>query len=145
MVARNAARAADPAFSVTGVSQPTGLHYAWTWNVSAVCSIHFVHLNLFPGRGCGSASNPQGEGSPPPGFPCSNGDLAWAENSLGFLEADLAAHGGPGVATVTIQHYGVRVWGMGGSAHTSPYAARARALSHTHTHTRARTPRRNPV
>ena len=106
VIGRNAARAADPAFNVVGVSQPTGLHYSWTWNVSQTCAIHFVHLNLFPGHACGSAANPGGEGSPPPGFPCSNGDLAWAENSLGFLEADLAAHAGPGVMTVTLQHYG---------------------------------------
>lgn len=106
VIARNAARAADPAFNVVGVSQPTGLHYSWTWNISATCAVHFVHLNLFPGRECGSAENPAGEGTPPPGFPCTDGDLAWAENSLGFLEADLAAHGGPGVMTVTIQHYG---------------------------------------
>ena len=108
IIERNKARLADPAFAVTGMSSPTGLHYSWTWNVSSQCAIHFVHLNLFPGRECGSASNPAGEGGPP-GFPCNDGDLAWAENSLGFLEDDLAAHGGPGVMTVTIQHYGVRV------------------------------------
>ena len=105
IVSRNRARAADPAFGITGLSQPTGLHYSWTWNISAQCAVHFVHLNLFPGRGCGSASNPGGEGGPP-GFPCSNGDLAWAENSLGFLEQDLAEHAGPGNLLITLQHYG---------------------------------------
>ena len=94
---RNKARLADPAFSITGISEPTGLHYSWTWNISSTCAIHFVHLNLFPGRQCGSAANPAGEGTPGPGFPCKDGDLAWAENSLGFLESDLAAHAGPGV------------------------------------------------
>ena len=106
IVERNKARLADPAFSITGISEPTGLHYSWTWNISGTCAIHFVHLNLFPGRQCGSAANPAGEGTPPPGFPCSDGDLAWAENSLGFLESDLAAHAGPGVLTVSLQHYG---------------------------------------
>ena len=106
IVERNKARAADPAFRIDGVSAPTGLHYSWTWNVSAVCAIHFVHLNLFPGHQCGSAENPAGEGTPPPGFPCKDGDLAWAEESLGFLEEDLAAHAGPGVMTVSLQHYG---------------------------------------
>jgi len=106
IIERNRQRLADPAFSVTGVSQPTGLHYSWTWNISTTCSIHFVHLNLFPGHQCGSSENPTGEGTPPPGFPCKDGDLAWAENSLGFLESDLALHAGPGVMTVTIQHYG---------------------------------------
>jgi hypothetical protein len=106
IIQRNQARAADPAFGVNGVSQPTGLHYSWTWNISSQCAIHFVHLNLFPGHQCGSAANPAGEGTPGPGFPCKDGDLSWAENSLGFLEEDLAVHGGPGVMTITIQHYG---------------------------------------
>jgi hypothetical protein len=106
IIDRNVARRTDPTFAITGVSEPTGLHYSWTWNVSATCAVHFVHLGLFPGRACGSAANPNGEGTPGPGFPCKDGDLAWAENSLGFLETDLAAHAGPGVLTVTIQHYG---------------------------------------
>lgn len=106
VISRTLARQADASFNIDGVSEPTGLHYSWTWNISAQCAVHFVHLNLFPGHECGSASNPDGEGTPPPGFPCNDGDLAWAENSLGFLEEDLAAHAGPGVMTVTIQHYG---------------------------------------
>ncbi len=90
-----------------GVSSPTGLHYSWTWNITATCRVHFVHLNLFPGHECGSTDNPNGEG-PAPGFPCKDGDLAWAENSLGFLESDLAANAvDPGTMVVTIQHYGM--------------------------------------
>ena len=107
IVARNQLRLADPAFGVDAVSEPTGLHYSWTRNVSAACRVHFVHLNLFPGFTCGSASNPTGEG--PRGGPitCKSGDIAWPENSLGFLRDDLAAHAaGPGVLVVTLQHYG---------------------------------------
>jgi hypothetical protein len=137
IVQRNQARAADPAFAVDGLSSPTGLHYSWTWRISSQCAIHFVHLNLFPGRQCGSAANPGGEGTPPPGFPCKDGDLAWAENSLGFLEEDLAAHAGPGVMTITIQHYGFdgfsRGWyneGAGpGAAARTPCAYPARPLT----------------
>lgn len=92
---------------MTGVSNTTGLHYSWTWNISSTCALHFVHLNLFPGSKCGSSpSNPGGEGTPAPGFPCSNGDLAWPEDSQQFLESDLAAHAGPGVMVITLQHYG---------------------------------------
>lgn len=105
IVARNKERMADPAFGVDAISSPTGLHYSWTRNVSATCRVHFVHLNLFPGISCGSASNPHGEG-PPGGISCKSGDIAWPENSQGFLEDDLAAHAGPGVLVVTLQHYG---------------------------------------
>ena len=73
------------------------------------CTVHFVHLNLFPGHACGSAGNPGREGSPGTGFPCTDA-WTWAENSLGFLETDLAAHAGPGVMVVTIQHYGFDGW-----------------------------------
>ncbi len=106
IVARNKVRAANPLFGITGVSSPTGLHYSWTVNVSASCRLHFVHLNLFPGFTCGSKSNPTGEG-PPGGISCKSGDIAWPENSLGFLQDDLAKHAaGPGVMAITIQHYG---------------------------------------
>ena len=82
-----------------------------------------MHLNLFPGRVCGSApSNPDGEGTPAPGFPCSNGDLAWPEDSQGFLDADLAAHAsGPGVMVITLQHYGATA--AGGARATPPWLA----------------------
>jgi hypothetical protein len=106
IVGRNTRRLADPSLNVTGVSSPTGLHYSWTWPITPSCRIHFVHLNLFPGYGCGSPLNPNGEGKSP-GFPCKDGDLAWAENSLGFLADDLKANA-PDNSTmvVTIQHYG---------------------------------------
>ena len=90
---------------ITGVSAPTGLHYSWTWRASPACAVHFVHMNLFGGRaGCGSAGTPGKEGT----FPCTDSWI-WPEDSLGFLESDLAAHAGPGVLVVTLQHYGVRL------------------------------------
>jgi hypothetical protein len=107
IIARNKRRAADARFAIDGVSSPTGLHYSWTVNVSAACRLHFVHLNLFPGFTCGSKSNPTGEGPAGGSITCKGGDIAWPENSLGFLQDDLAKHAtGPGVMAVTIQHYG---------------------------------------
>lgn len=103
IVARNKLRAADAAFGVDAVSAPTGLHYSWTKVVSDSCKVHFVHMNLFPGRTCGSASNPTGEGPPGGSITCKSGDIGYAENSLGFLESDLATHAGPGVLVVTLQ------------------------------------------
>ena len=106
IIARNKVRAANPKFGIDGISSPTGLHYSWTVNVSDSCRLHFVHLNLFPGFTCGSKSNPTGEG-PPGGISCKSGDIAWPENSLGFLQDDLAKHAaGPGVMAITLQHYG---------------------------------------
>ena len=106
VAARNAVRAADAAFNITGVSAPTGLHYSWTWRASPACAVHFVHMNLFGGRaGCGSAGTPGKEGT----YPCTDSWI-WPEDSLGFLEADLAAHAGPGVLVVTLQHYGFDGW-----------------------------------
>ncbi len=90
VAARNVLRQADPAFSIDAVSS-TGLHYSWTWNMTGACRLHFVHLNLFPGHACGSPENPGHEG-PAPGFSCGGGGWMGPEDSLGFLEADLAAH-----------------------------------------------------
>ena len=113
IVARNKRRLADAAFGVDAVSSPTGLHYSWTKNLSAACRVHFVHLNLFPGRTCGTPSNPTGEG-PPGGISCKSGDIAWPENSQGFLETDLAAFArAPGTLVVTLQHYGFDAFSNG--------------------------------
>ena len=90
VAARNALRQADPAFSIDAVSS-TGLHYSWTWNLTGACRLHFVHLNLFPGHACGSPENPGHEGKTP-GFSCGGEGWMGPEDSLGFLEADLAAH-----------------------------------------------------
>jgi hypothetical protein len=102
IVARNKARLADPAFNIDSISSPTGLHYSWTVNISDQCKLHFVHLNLFPGYTCGSASNPIGEG----GNSCKSGDISWPENSLGFLQEDLAKFATEKTLIITIQHYG---------------------------------------
>jgi len=109
VIARNAVRKANPAFNVTGTSAPTGLHYSWDWSLGPSCTIHFVHLNLFPGRACGSPGNPGKEGATGTGFPCSDA-WTWSENSLGFLESDLAANAGTGKMVVSIQHYGFDGW-----------------------------------
>lgn len=110
VIARNKLRLADPAFNVTGTSSQTGLHYSWDWSLGPACTLHFVHLNLYPGHGCGSPGNPSGEGTPGPGFPCTD-SWTWAESSLDFLASDLAAHAaGPGKLVVTLQHYGVDSW-----------------------------------
>jgi hypothetical protein len=110
VVARNKLRQADPAFGIDAVSTPTGLHYSWTARVSDACRVHFVHLNLFPGHQCGSAANPGREGKAPGGFPCQDG-WTWPEDSLGFLETDLAANAvAPGTLVVTIMHYGLDGW-----------------------------------
>ena len=84
VAARNALRQADPRFAIDAVSQPTGLHYSWTQNVTDSCRVHFVHLNLFPGHQCGSPANPGREGPPGTGFPCSD-SWTWPEDSLGFV------------------------------------------------------------
>lgn len=108
IAARNKLRAADPAFNITNVSAPTGLHYSWDWSLGASCKIHFVHLNLFPGHTCGSPSNPGKEGSP--GFDCVSG-WTYPEDSLGFLKEDLAKYAAePGTMVVTLQHYGYDGW-----------------------------------
>jgi len=110
VAARNVLRQADPAFAIDAVSQPTGLHYSWTQNVTATCRVHFVHLNLFPGHQCGSPANPGREGKAPGGFPCTDA-WTWPESSLDFLETDLAAHASaPGTMVVTIMHYGLDGW-----------------------------------
>ena len=112
VAARNVLRQADPAFAIDAVSQPTGLHYSWTLPVSDACRVHFVHLNLFPGHQCGSPANPGREGPAggSGGFPCTD-SWTWPEDSLGFLEADLAAHAAaPGTWVVTIMHYGLDSW-----------------------------------
>ena len=111
VAARNALRRADARFGIDNVSLPTGLHYSWTTPVSATCRLHFVHLNLFPGHGCGSPANPGREGpSSGGGFPCTDG-WTWPEDSLGFLESDLAAYAvAPGTMVVTIFHYGLDGW-----------------------------------
>lgn len=117
VVARNKLRAADPGFGLTGLSN-TSLHYSWTWNLTDSCRIHFVHMNLFPGHGCGSPLSPDGEGGTPakPLFPCTDGDLGYAEWSLDFLKADLAAHAArPGTLVVTFQHYAYDTWSNGWS------------------------------
>jgi len=107
--ARNIVRQADPSFSIDSLSTPTGLHYSWTWPIDASCRVHFVQLNLFPGHTCGSPSNPGHEGKSP-GFPCTDG-WQYPEDSLGFLQNDLAAHASqPGTVVVTIQHYGLDGW-----------------------------------
>jgi hypothetical protein len=99
-------RAADPSFAIDQVSTPTGLHYSWTWPIDATCKVHIVHLNLLPGHGCGSPGNPGKEGT----FPCTDG-WQWPEDSLGFLEEDLAAHASaPGTVVMVIQHYGLDGW-----------------------------------
>ncbi len=109
VAARNQVRKADPSFAIDAVSQTTGLHYSWTWPVSATCRVHFVHLNLLPGHACGSPQSPQHEGT----FPCTDG-WQWPEDSLGFLQSDLAAHASaPGTLVVTIQHYGLDGWSNG--------------------------------
>jgi hypothetical protein len=102
IVARNKQRAADPSFAIDSISSPTGLHYSWTVNISKECKLHFVHLNLFPGYTCGSVSNPIGEG----GNSCKSGDISWPENSLGFLQSDLAKFAKEKTLVITIQHYG---------------------------------------
>ena len=103
VIERNARRKADPAFNITGSSTPTGLHFSWDWSIGPSCTVHFVHMNLFPGHSCGSPGNPGQEGATGTGFPCTDA-WTWAENSLGFLETDLAANAGPGKMVVTIQH-----------------------------------------
>lgn len=109
VAARNALRKADPAFFIDAVS-PTGLHYSWTWNLTATCRLHFVHLNLFPGHACGSPENPGHEGANP-GFSCGGDGWMGPEDSLGFLEGDLAAFATqPGTQVVTLQHYGYDSW-----------------------------------
>lgn len=106
IIERNKQRLADPSYNVVNVSDPTGLHYAWIWNINADCRVLFIHQNLFPGYGCGSPDNPNGEGKPP-GFPCTDADLAWAENSLGFLKDNLAIYAqNRSTMVVTLQHYG---------------------------------------
>jgi len=57
---RNKERLQNPSFNVQNISEPTGLHYSWTWNITDTCRIHFVTLNLFPGHACGSPGNPGG-------------------------------------------------------------------------------------
>lgn len=103
VIERNTRRKADPAFNITGSSTPTGIHYSWDWSVGPSCTIHFVHMNLFPGHSCGSPGNPGREGAAGTGFPCTDA-WTWAEASLDFLETDLAANAGPGKMVVTIQH-----------------------------------------
>jgi hypothetical protein len=99
-------RAADPAFAITGVSAPTGLHYSWSWPLGPACKVHFVHMNLFPGHACGSPANPGKEG---PTFPCADG-WTWPEDSLGFLKQDLAKNADSHTLVVTMQHYGFDGW-----------------------------------
>ena len=143
IIARNKRRAADARFAVDGVSSPTGLHYSWTVNVSAACRLHFVHLNLFPGFTCGSASNPTGEGPAGGSITCKGGDIAWPENSLGFLQDDLAKHAsGPGVMAITLQHYGFDGFSNGWyneGACITPTAFIAAALTPQHPTPRAPT------
>jgi len=111
IAARNEKRASDPDFSIDSVSTPTGLHYSWTWNLTTSCRLHFVHLNLFPGHACGSPGNPGREGKEPGGFLCGGDGWMGPEDSLGFLQADLALHAGePGTWVVAIQHYGYDGW-----------------------------------
>ena len=111
VAARNVLRRADARFGIDNVSLPTGLHYSWTKPVSDTCRLHFVHLNLFPGHSCGSPANPGREGpASGGGFPCTDG-WTWPEDSLGFLESDLAAYAvAPGTMVVTIFHYGLDSW-----------------------------------
>ena len=51
IVARNQLRLATPGFELERVSE-TGLHYSWSWNVSATCRAHFVQLGLYAGHTC---------------------------------------------------------------------------------------------
>lgn len=113
VAARNKVRAATPAFNITGTSA-TGLHYSWDWPLTDTCKLHFVHLNLFPGHTCGSpGGSPGREGPNTTGFHCATGGWTWPEDSLGFLETDLAAHASsPGTLVVAIQHYGYDGWSL---------------------------------
>ena len=111
IVARNVLRAAAPAFAIDAVSNFSGLHYSWTWPLApgSACKLHFVHLNLFAGESCGSASNPTGEG-PPPGFSCAD-SWTWPEHAQSFLAADLAQHAAaPTTHVVVAMHFGLDAW-----------------------------------
>ena len=100
-MARNQLRLADPSFELEGVSE-TGLHYSWGWNASATCRVHFVQLGLYAGHTCvGCAPAP----SCFYGKACYSG-FVYPEDSLGFLEADLARLP-PGTPVFTVQHYGM--------------------------------------
>ena len=101
IVARNKLRAADPAFAIDGTSSLSGLHYSWTWSIDDTCRVHFVQLNLLPGHTCGTPANPTHEGT----FPCTDG-WVWPEDSMGFLQSDLAANDKPGTVMIAIHHYG---------------------------------------
>jgi hypothetical protein len=100
IIARNQLRKADPSFELDRISE-TGLHYSWNWNASATCRVHFLQLGLYAGHTCvGCAPAPSCFYGPP----CYSG-FVYPENSLGFVEEDLAALP-PGTPIFTVQHYG---------------------------------------
>jgi len=100
IIARNQLRKAEPSFELERISA-TGLHYSWGWQASSTCRLHFVQLGLYAGHTCvGCAPAPS----------CFYGrdcyaSFVYPEDSLGFIEADLAALP-PGTPVFTVQHYG---------------------------------------
>lgn len=101
IVARNQLRAGSAAFNITAVSTASGLHYAWRWDASPTCRVHFFMLNEYAGHLC--------DGCAPVncfyGPPCYTG-WTWPEDSLGFLEEALPrVVGASGEPVFMMQHY----------------------------------------